>query len=199
MVYKLNSHLNDGKVGVIDIGSNTIRLVVYDGIKRVPHAIYNYKVFCGLAKGLSKSSRLNTEGVKLARRAIARLIASVRLMQVSELHIIATAAIREADDGKAFVKEIERTHHVNIRIISGKKEARYAALGIISTSHQHKGLAGDLGGGSLELVSLDDEALNPHHTLPLGPLRLQDRAGENREFANELITQQLKLLPWLRD
>lgn len=203
MPYRLSAkyfggYLHDGKVGVIDIGSNSIRLVVYDGIKRVPLPIYNEKAFCSLAKGLSKTNRLNPEGVKMARRAMARLLAIVKLMEVVELHVIATAAIRDADDGSAFVKELERTHGIKIKIISGKREAKYAAFGILSSHYKPNGLVGDLGGGSLELISLDAPELDQFETMPMGPLRLIDRAGENRKYMADIIGNHLEQIEWLK-
>lgn len=195
----LNGHLQNSRVGVIDIGSNSVRLVVYDGIKRVPIAVYNDKLFCGLGKGIGRTNRLNPPGVRLARRAIAQLLASARLLRVSELHIIATAAIRDSDDGKTFIKEMERSHHVKIRIISGKKEAQYAAYGIFSSHYKPKGIVGDLGGGSLELVSLGDQDIETRDTLPLGPLRLLEKDTDNRDLIRETSKQQLAQLDWLRE
>lgn len=191
-------YLHDGKVAVIDIGSNSIRLVVYDGVKRVPLPIYNEKAFCSLGKGLSRTNRLHPEGMRMARRVIARLLAIVRMMEITELHIIATAAIRDADDGKAFVKEIERVHKVKIKVISGKKEAQYAAFGVLSGHYKPHGLVGDLGGGSLELTSLNEPELKLHDTMQLGALRLTDRAGDDRNLMRELVQKQLKEIDWLR-
>jgi exopolyphosphatase/guanosine-5'-triphosphate,3'-diphosphate pyrophosphatase len=204
MPYSLSSkyfggYLHDGKVGVMDIGSNSIRLVVYDGMKRVPLPIYNEKAFCSLAKGLGKTNKLNPDGVKMARRAVARLLAIVKLMEVVELHVVATAAIRDADDGAAFVKELERTHGVKIKIISGKREAKYAAYGILSSHHEAHGLAGDLGGGSMELIDLDTPELDQFETMPMGPLRLLDRAGDNRVYMRDIIGNHLSQVEWLKD
>lgn len=203
MPYRISSqyfggYLHDGKVGVMDIGSNSIRLVVYDGMKRVPLPVYNEKAFCSLAKGLGKTNKLNPEGVKMARRAVARLLAIVKLMEVVELHVVATAAIRDADDGKAFVKELERVHGVKIKVISGKREARYAAYGIQSSHYQSRGLVGDLGGGSMELISLEDPLLETFDTMPLSPLRLMDRAGDNRKYMRDIASNHLSQLEWLK-
>ena len=189
--------LQDGKVGVIDIGSNSVRLVVYDRVKRVPFAIYNDKAFCALARGLSQTNRLNPEGVRSARRAMARFLASVKLMEVAELFIIATAAVRDADDGKTFVKELERTHGVTIQIIPGKREAQLAAYGIFSSHWEAKGLAGDLGGGSLEVIGLHDTDIDMFDSLPIGPLRLLDQVGEDRDRLRHMISAKLDKVKWL--
>ena len=120
-------------------------------------------------------------------------------MRVSELHVIATAAIRDTDDGKSFVKEMERAHGIDIRIISGKKEAQYAAYGIFSSHFQPHGLVGDLGGGSLELVSLEDQDIDTRATLPLGPLRLIEKDIDNRTLIHDTTQQQLNQLDWLNE
>src|SRR5271154_3752116 len=109
---------HEGRLGVIDIGSNSIRLVVYDAIKRTPLPLFNEKVFCALGKGLATTGKLNPEGVKLAEGCIARFLALVKLMDVVELQILATAAVRDAADGADFVEALERNHHIDITIIS---------------------------------------------------------------------------------
>src|SRR5580692_10991987 len=139
---------HEGRLGVIDIGSNSIRLVVYDAIKRTPLPLFNEKVFCGLGKGLATTGKLNPDGIKLAENCIARFLALVKIMDVVELQILATAAVRDAADGAAFVEALERKYHIDITIISGKKEARLAAAGVCSSIYRPEGLAGDLGGGS---------------------------------------------------
>lgn len=189
----------ENRVGVIDIGSNSVRLVIYDGMKRVPLPLYNEKAFCSLGQGMSKKNRLNPDGVKMARKAIARLLATARLNKVAELHIIATAAVRDADDGKAFVKELERTHKIKIDIISGKREAKFAAMGIVSGHHQPEGLVADLGGGSLELTALENQDVVSHDSQPLGALRLLDRAGGKPALQQELIERYLSQVEWLEN
>ncbi len=192
--YRLN---RNGRVGVIDIGSNSIRLVIYDGMKRVPQPIYNEKAFCSLGQGMSKNNRLHPEGVKMARSAIARLLATARINKVSELHVIATAAVRDADDGKAFVKELERTHKISIDIISGKREAKYAAMGIASGHYNPQGIVADLGGGSLELTILENQTVIHHNSQPMGALRLLDRSKGSSELLDELINRYLNEIDWL--
>lgn len=189
----------DGRIGVIDIGSNSIRLVIYDGMKRVPLPIYNEKAFCTLGKGISRTNRLNPEGIKMARQAIARLLATARLNKVAELHIIATAAMRDADDGKSFVKELEKTHKIKINIISGKQEAKYAALGIASNHYNPHGIVADLGGGSLELTALEKHDIMHHASQPIGALRLVDRAGNRPELMSDLINKYLNQIDWLEE
>lgn len=188
----------EGRIGVIDIGSNSVRLVIYDGMKRVPLSLYDEKAFCTLGSGMSRTNRLNPEGVKMARQAVARLLATAKLNRVSELHVIATAAVRDADDGKAFVKELERVHKIQIDVISGKREAKYAAMGISSSHYQPRGIVADLGGGSLELTVLENHDILHHDSQPMGALRLLDRAGGKSELLDDLINQYLSQTEWLK-
>lgn len=188
---------NQGRIGIIDIGSNSIRFVVYDRLKRSPSAIYNEKVMCQLGKGLSKSGKLHPEGVKMAREAIARYIALARNMEVTELDVIATAAVRDASDGEAFAKEMEKKHQIHIDVISGTREARLGAYGILASMHQPEGVIGDLGGGSMELVTMEKNGqLGDRISLPIGPLRLLDECTSTAEM-EKAVRKQLATLTWL--
>lgn len=193
----VNTAANHGRIGVIDIGSNSIRFVVYDRLKRSPSAIYNEKVMCQLGKGLSKTGKLNPDGVKMAREAIARYVALARNMEVTELDVIATAAVRDASDGQAFSDEMEKKHQLHIDVIGGTREARLGAYGILSSMHQPEGVTGDLGGGSMELVVMEkDGALGERISLPIGPLRLLDECSSIADMEKH-IKQQLSALSWL--
>lgn len=191
--------VHDGKVGILDIGSNSVRLVVYDGMKRVPMPIFNEKSMCELGKHVALTGRLNPEGVEMAKIAIARFLTLARVMDVVEIYILATAAIRDAEDGKAFVKEIEAVHGVNVKIISGVQEARLAAKGVLASLFNPSGLVGDLGGGSFELVRLHDKRLYQQATLPLGALRLKDDCGDDIDKASARVTAHFEELKWLQD
>lgn len=190
--------VHDGKIGIIDIGSNSVRLVVYDGMKRAPMPVFNEKAMCELGKGVADTGRLNPEGVKLANESIARFLAMARVMDVVELYILATAAVRDAKDGKPFVKSIEKAHNVKVRVISGKQEARLAAKGVQSSLHEARGLVGDLGGGSFELVRLDGEKIHEQDTLPLGALRLKADSSHSPTAAADVARSTYRSLGWLR-
>ena len=188
---------HEGRLGVIDIGSNSIRLVVYDAIKRAPLPLFNEKVFCGLGRGLATTGKLNAEGVKLAEGAIARFMALIRIMDVVELQILATAAVRDASDGAAFVEALERKHRIDITVISGKREARLAAGGVCSSIYRPDGLAGDLGGGSIELIGLEKGAISEQTTLPIGPLRLLDASKGDKDKMRKQIEEAIDAERWL--
>lgn len=189
----------DRRVGIIDIGSNSIRLVIYDQLKRSPVPIYNEKVMCALGKGLATSGVLNPEGVKMARETIRRFLAMGRNMEISALYVIATAAIRDAKDGQDFARELEKSHGIDIEIISGNREARLGAYGVCSSMHQPHGITGDLGGGSFELVLLDGGKIEDHTTLPIGSLRIIDETGGNRDKMKKLVDTHFASLDWLKN
>jgi exopolyphosphatase/guanosine-5'-triphosphate,3'-diphosphate pyrophosphatase len=184
-------------VAVIDIGSNSIRLVVYDQLKRSPMPVFNEKLLCGLGRGVEKTGRLNPDGVKQALDALDRFRVLANGMRVGRLDVLATAAVRDADDGAEFVAEVTRRTGFTVQVISGTREAQLSAMGVLSGTPAADGLVGDLGGGSLELIGLDRGVIGEHLTLPLGPLRLME-SGANR--AGELvraIDQHLGQLGWL--
>lgn len=191
--------VHDGKIGILDIGSNSVRLVIYDGMKRAPMPVFNEKAQCELGKNLARSGRLNPEGVASARDAIARYLAVSRIMDVVELYIIATAAVRDAEDGRDFVRHIEETHSVKVRVISGKLEAKLAAKGVQASLHEPDGLVGDLGGGSFELVHVSGIRLSEQTTLPLGALRLMENSKGSVSAAADRVRAGLSELSWLKE
>jgi len=183
-------------VAVIDIGSNSLRLVVYDGVRRAARMLLNEKVLCGLGRGLGETGRLNPEGVELARVNLQRFVALARAIGVARLDILATAAVRDAADGKEFAAEIERRFGVRVRVLAGAEEGRYSAMGVLSAIPEASGVAGDLGGGSVELVPLGRGRVGPAATLPIGPLRLAALADDEKKLRDH-IDRQLGTVPWL--
>ncbi|MEX2629210.1 MAG: Ppx/GppA family phosphatase [Tistlia sp.] len=187
------------RVGVVDIGSNSVRLVVFDGLKRVPVPVFNEKVLPGLGRGLVGSGRLNEEGVAVALESLERFAGLARAMGTRRLDLLATAAVREASNGPEFVAEVERRCGQPVSILSGPEEARLSALGVLSGLPGARGVMGDLGGGSLELVRLEDAEALESITLPLGPLRLADESGGDRDRAAAFVDGQLDRVPWLAE
>lgn len=189
----------DIPVAVVDIGSNSIRLVVYEGRHRTPVPVFNEKVLCGLARGLNKTGRLSSSGVKMALASLARFRALTDAMGVQGIDVIATAAVRDAENGQDFVDAVRDRCNFDVRIIDGEEEARLSAMGVLSGIPEADGLMGDLGGGSVELVRVGDADTGEHVTLPLGPLRLIDAAGGNLSKARKVIDKHLADLPWLAE
>lgn len=179
-------------VAVIDIGSNSVRLVVYEGLVRSPTVLFNEKILCGLGKGLAKTGRLEPESVEMALRTLRRFYAICEQIDVAAIHTLATAAAREANNGPSFIRDAEQILKTNIRVLTGKEEATYSAFGIISTFHHPDGIAGDLGGGSLELVDIHETNVGEGVTLPLGGLRLQDMSDNDIGKATKIARKYLK-------
>lgn len=182
-------------VAVIDIGSNSVRLVIYDGLKHVPMPIFNEKILCGLGQGLEKTGKLNPEGVKSADAAIRRFVKLARVMKVEALHLFATAAVRDAKDGRKFVQDIEGKYKVEVKVFSGQEEAGYAGMGVISSISAAKGIVGDLGGGSLELIDVANKKLGDGCSLPIGPLRMMDISGGFPKY-EKIIDGYLEKMSW---
>ena len=185
-----------GCVAVVDIGSNSLRLVIYDGVRRTPRTLFNEKVMCGLGRGLERTGRLDPDGVELARANLQRFVALARSVGARRLDVLATAAVRDASDGRGFVAEIERRHRLKVKVLAGTEEGRLSAFGVLAGIPQANGVVGDLGGGSVELVPVARGEVGAAATLPVGPLRLADHAGDDRKL-RDVIDKQLATVPWL--
>jgi len=185
-------------VAVIDIGSNSVRLVVYEGIARSPTPIFNEKVLCGLGREVSTKGKLNADAVASAVGALKRFRALCDVIEVGDVKVIATAAVREAKDGPNFIREAEKICRAPVEVLSGKREARLAALGVIASIHEPDGVAGDLGGGSLELVEVRGNEIGIGQTLPFGGLVLADLASGSLKKAGKLVNAALEQEPILK-
>ncbi len=160
------------KIGVIDIGSNSVRLTIFDLSSSSPEQILNEKIFCGLAKDIDATGRLHPEGVREALAGLsnyARLAAEHRL---EHLDVVGTAALREASDGAEFIASVHRESGLDIRVISGEDEARYAALGVLAYDPMADGLVADFGGGSLEFARVTDGGISRTLSRPYGAYRV---------------------------
>lgn len=188
-----------GRVGVIDIGSNSIRLVIYDKLSRSPIPVFNEKVLCGLGRDLAQSKRLYPPGVTLALDNLKRFCRLLQGMGVGNVDVLATAAVREAEDGDAFAARVNRDCGLTLQVISGEEEARLSAMGVLCGIPAAEGVMGDLGGGSLELVGLDGGQMGSHVTLPLGPFRLMGRIEPREAEARQHVDTVLGRLGWLSD
>lgn len=176
-------------VAVIDVGSNSIRLVVYDGLSRAPRPLFNEKVLCGLGRGLSESGRLDSHAMARAVATIHRFVALARAQPLDALEVVATAAVREANNGAEFVAAVRDTCGIELRVISGKQEARLSALGVAAASPGATGLMGDMGGGSLEVVALDQGEPGHGATMALGAFRLQ-QSDDPASLIDEALAKQ---------
>ena len=178
-------------IAVLDIGSNSVRLVIYERHIRALTPIYNEKVACGLGRGIGQTGALAQDSVDRALIAMRRFALVCKLTKVGDLHILATAATRDASNGAMFIAGVEEIMGVNVRILSGEEEAYFAALGTIAGMPQQQGMLGDFGGGSLELAILDGEAPGEGETHPLGAIRLQDDSGLSASKAFKIARKAL--------
>src|SRR5690606_3692434 len=163
---------------------NSIRLVIYEGIARSPTIFFNEKMLAGLGRGIVTTGELDPKGVNRAIEEFRRFRALSEQARAESLHVVATAAAREARNGPDFIRRAEDVLGTRIRGRSGREEAYFSALGVTSSFPRVDGVVGDLGGGSLELVDVRGEAMGEGITLPLGGLRLADMArGSLKEAA----------------
>jgi len=185
-------------VAVIDIGSNSVRLVVYEQMARSLVSVFNEKTLCGLGREVQSTGLLAPDAVDKALTSLKRFHALCKIQRVGRVHAIATAACRDASNGPDFINRAERICGVPIEILSGPREAKLSALGVISGIHRPDGIVGDLGGGSLELVDVRGHRMRGGVTLPLGSLALQDLAHKSLKRAERIVEGELSELPRLK-
>ena len=159
-------------VAVIDVGSNSVRLVLYRVEGRAIWTVFNEKVQAGLGRDLAQTGHLSPDGAKAALGALRRFRALLDAVQPAQVFCAATAAVREARDRTVFLSRVQAETGFVLRVLSGEEEAHYSALGVAPGAPGAVGVVGDLGGSSLELVGLDDGVPGAGVTLPLGPLAL---------------------------
>ncbi len=184
-------------IAIIDIGSNSVRLVVYEMLARSPAQVFNEKEMAGLGRQVATTGRLAEDAMARALEALLRFRILCEAMQVGEIRVIATAAAREAANGPAFLAKAEQAIGQRIELISGGREAYLSGLGVISGFAEPHGVAGDLGGGSLELVGVDGDRVGPGISLPIGGLALMDKAKGQIKLAEKIVREQLDHHPQL--
>ena len=165
------------RVGVVDIGSNSVRLVVFDGAARSPAYFFNEKVMCGLGAGMSETGRLNPEGKERALAALRRFKLLADAMDLPPLTVVATAAMREARDGPDFHAALEKATGLTIWVVDGEEEARLSAQGVLLGWPGSYGLVCDIGGSSMELAEIKGGKVGKRTTSALGPLKFKDLDG----------------------
>ena len=186
--------------GVVDLGSNSVRLVVYEGHSRNPTSIFNEKAVLRLGRGLETTGRLNEDGVAQAITVLDRYHAVCQAMGAQAFEILATAAVRDAANGADFVRDLNRRlPGVPITILSGNQEAELSADGVLFGIPTADGILADIGGGSLEVVQLDAGKRGPSQTLGLGVIRLAERSGQDPIRARAIAETDMAKVPWLSE
>ena len=168
------------RVGVVDVGSNSVRLVVFDGAARSPAYFYNEKIMCALGAGLSQTGHLNPEGRVRALHALKRFKNLADGMGLPGLTVVATAAVRDAADGPSFASDVLRETGLKIWTLDGTEEARLSAQGVLLGWPGSYGLVCDIGGSSMELAEISGGRVGKRVTSALGPLKLRDLKGGQR-------------------
>jgi exopolyphosphatase/guanosine-5'-triphosphate,3'-diphosphate pyrophosphatase len=186
------------RVGVVDVGSNSVRMVVFDGAARSPAYFYNEKVMCGLGQGLAETGRLNPRGRERALAALRRFALLAEGMDMAPLTVVATAAVREAEDGEEFSELVLRETGLKLWVINGAEEARLSAQGVLLGWPDAKGIVSDIGGSSMELAAVGDGKVGARATSPLGPFRLQQVEGgakARRVHIHKILGEMKALFP----
>ena len=183
-----------GPMAVVDIGSNSVRLVIYESFSRTPAVVHNEKAICAIGRDMVSTGLLHKEGMVHALEALARFRMLANAHRVEMREAVATAAARDAANGQEFVRQAEAAWGGPIRVLSGEEEARLAAEGVLAGIPSADGLVADLGGGSLDMVTVRNGATGAALTLPLGPLRLMDAAKGNPDQARDLVDLGLKTI-----
>lgn len=181
----------DGRVAVIDIGSNSVRFVVFESATRSAVCVHNEKTICCIGRNVANTGLLYREGCDMAIEALQRYRILARKLGVRVRIAVATAAARDAINGAEFVRDAEHAWGAPIRILSGPEEARLAGLGVTAGLPMADGVVGDLGGGSLDMVRVQGTSLGDAVTLPFGPLRLADASNGDAEKARKLVQARL--------
>ena len=183
------------RTAIVDIGSNSIRLVVYQGPARVPATLFNEKVMAGLGRDLSTSGSIAEDSMQIAIRALKRFHRLCADMEVDSIVAFATAAVRDASNGGDLLKAAREIGY-EVAVLQGEEEAELAALGIISGIPDATGIVGDLGGGSLELAMIDKGAVRERFSFPLGVLRVADMRAKDNDRLKTQIRKMLKKTGW---
>ena len=173
-------------VAIVDIGSNSIRLVVFSGAPRIPSVAFNEKVMAGLAEAIDETGALSEGGQARALAALRRFSLLINQMELRQVRVVATSAVRDASNGASFLDQV-RALGFRPEVLSGEDEAEVAGMGVISGAPEADGMVGDLGGGSLELVEVGGGKAGKGISLPLGVLRPQPSGGDLRKLLKKAL------------
>ena len=185
---------------VVDLGSNSVRLVIYEGQARNPVQIFNEKAVIRLAKGMAKTGRLDEAALEQTGTVLRRYAAIARAMGASPFDVLATSAVRDAENGGEFVQLMaQRLPDMRINVLSGEQEAALSAEGVLCGIPGADGVLADLGGGSLELVRLEAGRVGQAATIPAGVIRLADRSGGDLLKARAIMTAELERTPFISE
>lgn len=187
-----------GPQAIVDIGSNSIRLVVFGGAARAPVVLYNEKVMAGLGRGVIETGELDPESIAIALAGLDRFAGLIAGMDLASLRVVATAAVREASNGPEFVDQV-RALGLPVEVLDGEAEANGAGYGVISAMPWADGLVADMGGGSLELVRVSRGTLGERASFRLGALRVAAIRAKGKTRLKREVDAALAGLGWLAE
>lgn len=193
------------KLAIIDMGSNSIRFIaiqIYDN-----HAysfLYQQKESIRLGEGLTSSDRLSEAGMERAMKCLKVYRHMIDVMEIKTCLAVATAAVRVASNGDAFITKIHAETGIRIRVIPGEEEAALGYLGVINTIDMADFLQFDLGGASVEITLVRDRQVVHSVSVPIGAVTLTEKYAlqdapslEQIEKCRQSILRKLKNIPWL--
>ncbi len=183
---------------VVDVGSNSVRLVLYRVEGRSMWTVFNEKVLAGLGRDLKKTGRLSEDGSASALAALKRFRMVIERLPPERVFTAATAAIRDAEDGPLFAERVQAETGLVLRVLSGAEEAKYAALGVLAGAPAGDGVVGDLGGASLELTAIGPKGAGEGVTLPLGPFAFGAFPDDDPELRRTEVDERIKDLARFR-
>jgi len=187
------------EAAVIDVGSNSVRLVAYRLDGRALTPFLNEKVMAGLGRNLGVTGKLSPEGIETALKALSRFALIIKGLGLKDVYAVATAAVRDAKDGAKFADRVRKETGIALRVIEGSEEARLSALGVLAGAPEATGVVGDLGGSSLELVEIGSNGPGRGETWPLGPFSMMNGEPFDPDRVGAVATECLKQSAVLKD
>lgn len=190
---------SDKLAAVIDIGSNSVRLVVFQGMTRVPDILFNERVLCGLGRSIGEHGAMDSESMDEALSTLKRFAFLCRDMNIEAIDTVATAAVRDASNGPDFIARVEQQCGFGVRVLTGEEEAYYSGKGVLAGIPGAAGVVADLGGGSLELARVAGNIVSDGLTLPVGPVRLLAGKSKLKKRHLRAVKEALSTVSWLEE
>lgn len=194
------------RLGLVDIGSNTIRLVIFEYSKETGlQELQNIKTPARLYQFLSKDKEMSDKGIEVLCDTLNSFQKVAEKFEVNALYPVATAAVRQAINIDEVIAKVNENTGIEMRIISEKEEAFFGFYAVINTLDYEDGVTVDIGGGSTEVTFFEDKELKFSHSFPFGVVTLQNMFFDGKahndkeaiESAAKFIKEQLRSLRWL--
>ncbi len=183
--------------GLLDMGSNSLRLVIYEPRFPWPRVYLDEKTMAALGHGLAETGRLDPRNQSIALESLKRFSALVRSTKVARVDAVATAAVRDASNGPEFVEQAQAVFGHPIKVAPGPQEALWGIKGVIAGAPEAQGIFADMGGGSLQVGLVDPRKDGLRQSFPMGALRLLEQCKGDSAKAHALIQRALERLSWL--